>query len=240
MPGPLYKAAAIVGAAEANEIGFLKEPKSSLQLHIEAIKSVSEQTGIPISKSMGCSRRGGRANSASIWAFTRATSTPRPAAAVRLRCTCTTRWPPFSAGIIEVALISHGENGFSSRTIGAKGRSSYGPGSGDASPATEMTMAYGLGGAPTAYAHAMVRHFHRYGTTSRGLCARRQGDARLGDVESASRYVLEGKHPFGGPITIEQVETSRMITWPLTILHCCMVADHGGAVLVASPKVAAS
>ena len=30
-----------------------------------------------------------------------------------------------------------------------------------------------------------------------------------------------------------------MITWPLTILHCCMVADHGGAVLVASPKVAA-
>ena len=34
-------------------------------------------------------------------------------------------------------------------------------------------------------------------------------------------------------------EESRVITWPLTILHCCMVADHGGAVLVASPKVAA-
>ena len=50
MPGPLYKAAAIVGAAEANDIGFLKEPKSSQQLHIEAIKNVSEQTGIPISK----------------------------------------------------------------------------------------------------------------------------------------------------------------------------------------------
>ena len=31
-----------------------------------------------------------------------------------------------------------------------------------------------------------------------------------------------------------------MITWPLTILHCCMVTDHGGAVIVASPKVAAS
>ena len=50
MPGQLSKAAAIVGAAEANEIGFLKEPKSSLQLHIEAIKNVSDQTGIPISK----------------------------------------------------------------------------------------------------------------------------------------------------------------------------------------------
>ena len=53
MPSQLSKAAAIVGAAEANEIGFLKEPKSSLQLHIEAIKNVSDQTGIPISKIEG-------------------------------------------------------------------------------------------------------------------------------------------------------------------------------------------
>ena len=55
MPGQLYKAAAIVGAAEANEIGFLEEPKSSLQLHIEAIKNVSKLTGMPISKiDVGC------------------------------------------------------------------------------------------------------------------------------------------------------------------------------------------
>ena len=50
MPGQLYKAAAIVGAAEANEIGFLQTPITSLQLHIEAIKNLSEQTGIPIAK----------------------------------------------------------------------------------------------------------------------------------------------------------------------------------------------
>ena len=45
----LSKAAAIVGAAEAVEIGYPEEPITSLQLHIEAIKAVSEQTGIPIS-----------------------------------------------------------------------------------------------------------------------------------------------------------------------------------------------
>src|SRR5579871_6170607 len=50
MPGELSRAAAIVGAAEANEIGYPATPKTSLQLHIEAIKNVSEQTGIPISK----------------------------------------------------------------------------------------------------------------------------------------------------------------------------------------------
>ena len=53
MAGILSKAAAIVGAAEANEIGFLENPVSSLQLHIEAIKNLSDQTGVPISKIEG-------------------------------------------------------------------------------------------------------------------------------------------------------------------------------------------
>ena len=44
----LSKAAALVGAAEANEIGYPDEPRTSLQLHIEAIKNVSDYTGIPI------------------------------------------------------------------------------------------------------------------------------------------------------------------------------------------------
>ena len=43
------KAAAIGGAAESNEIGYPEAPKTSLELHIEAIKNVSDQTGIPIS-----------------------------------------------------------------------------------------------------------------------------------------------------------------------------------------------
>ena len=47
--GGLSGAAAIVGAAESNEIGYPEEPRTSLQLHIEAIKNVSRQTDIPIS-----------------------------------------------------------------------------------------------------------------------------------------------------------------------------------------------
>ena len=49
MPGELSKAAAIVGAAEANEIGYPEDMKTAIRLHIEAIKNVSDQTGIPIS-----------------------------------------------------------------------------------------------------------------------------------------------------------------------------------------------
>ena len=44
----LSKAAALVGAAEANEIGYPDEPRTALQLHIEAIRNVSDYTGIPI------------------------------------------------------------------------------------------------------------------------------------------------------------------------------------------------
>ena len=36
MPGELSRAAAIVGAAEANEIGYPETPKTALQLHRKA------------------------------------------------------------------------------------------------------------------------------------------------------------------------------------------------------------
>ena len=50
MPGTLYKAAAIIGAAESDQIGFLDTPVTSLQLHIEAIRNVCAETGIPIAR----------------------------------------------------------------------------------------------------------------------------------------------------------------------------------------------
>jgi acetyl-CoA acetyltransferase len=41
-------------------------------------------------------------------------------------------------------------------------------------------------------------------------------------------------NPFGGPIDIETVLNSRPIAWPLNLLDCCLVTDHGGAVVIAS------
>ena len=47
-------------------------------------------------------------------------------------------------------------------------------------------------------------------------------------------------HEFGGPITLDTVKNAPMISWPLTMLHCCLVTDHGGAVIVARPEIARS
>lgn len=239
MPSQLSKAAAIVGAAEANEIGFLKEPKSSLQLHIEAIKNVSDQTGIPISKIEGVFSTGWSSELCEHLGIQPKYIDTTACGGCSFEMHVHHALAAIHAGIIEVALISHGENGFSSRKIGAKGRPSYGPGSGDASPANEMTMAYGLGGAPSAYAHAMVRHMHRFGSTSEDFAHIAKVTRDWATLNPRAAMYSKDVHPFGGPITVEQVEEARMITWPLTILHCCMVADHGGAVLLASPKVAA-
>ena len=238
MPGKLFKAAAIVGAAEANEIGFLKEPKSSLQLHIEAIKNVSEQTGIPISRIEGIFSTGWSSELCEHLGLKPKYIDTTACGGCSFEMHVHHALAAIYAGVIDVALVTHGENGHSQNKIGAKGRPSYGPGSGDASPALEMTVAHGLGGAPSAYAHAMVRHMHRYGTTTEDFAHIAKVSRDWATLNPRAAMYSKEKHPFGGPITVEQVEQSRLITWPLTILHCCMVTDHGGAVLIASPKVA--
>lgn len=239
MPGELSKAAAIVGAAEADEIGFLKEPVTALQLHIEAIKNLSDQTGVPISKIDGVFSAGWSTELAEHLGIKPKYIDTTSVGGCSFEMHVHHALAAIHAGIIEVALISHGENGHSANKIGGRGAGNYARGAGVLSPGVEMTMAYGLGGAPSNYAHAMVRHMHRYGT-------KREDYAHIAKVSRdwatlnprAAMYSKE-KHPFGGPITVQQVEESRLIAWPLTILHCCMVTDHGGAVLVTSPKVAA-
>jgi acetyl-CoA acetyltransferase len=240
MASRLSRAAAIVGAAEANQIGFLKEPKSSLQLHIEAIKNVSEQTGIPISRIDGIFSTGWSSELCEHLGITPKYIDTTACGGCSFEMHVHHALAAIYSGIIDVALVSHGENGHSQRAIGAKGRPSYGPGSGDASPALEMTAAYGMGGAPSAYAHAMVRHMHKFGTTSEDYAHIAKVSRDWATLNPRAAMYSKDKHPFGGPITVEQVQEARMITWPLTILHCCMVVDHGGAVLIASPEVAAS
>ena len=239
MPGQLYKAAAIAGAAEANNIGFLPEPVTSLQLHIEAIKNLSEQTGVPISRIEGVFSTGWSTELCEHLGITPKYIDTTAVGGCSFEMHVHHAMAAIHAGIIDIALVSHGENGHSARQIGGRG-GNYARGAGALSPAVEMSMAYGIGGAPSNYAHAMVRHMHRYGTSREDYAHIAKVTRDWATLNPRAAMYSKEKHPFGGPITVEQVEESRLIAWPLTILHCCMVADHGGAVLVVSPKVAAS
>jgi acetyl-CoA acetyltransferase len=138
------------------------------------------------------------------------------------------------AGIIDIAVVSHGEAGWSYR--GARGY----PVRGEPDPGGEMTMAYGVAGAPSNYSHAMTRHMHQFGSTAADF-----GQIAIATREWAMlnpRAVMFSKdtNPNGGPMTMDDYNSSRWISWPLHLLDVCLVTDHGGAVLVTSADIARS
>jgi acetyl-CoA acetyltransferase len=78
--------------------------------------------------------------------------------------------------------------------------------------------------------HAMAarRHMHEFGTTIE----------QLAEIAVSARYNA-GLNPlayYRDPITIEDVQSSRMIADPFTKLHCCIRSDGGGALVVTSEE----
>ncbi len=74
------------------------------------------------------------------------------------------------------------------------------------------------------YAMAARRHFHEYGTTIE----------QLAEIAVSTRYnaSFNPQAYYRDPITIDDVQSSKMIADPLTKLHCCIRSDGGGAVVL--------
>jgi acetyl-CoA acetyltransferase len=240
MPGALSRAAAIVGAAEANEIGYPKTPKTSLQLHIEAIKNVSDQTGIPISRIDGVFSAGWSSELAEHLGLHPKYIDTTAVGGCSFEMHVHHALAAIGGGIIDVALVSHGEAGWSARANKGRGTGGF-RGAGDPwMPSTQFTTAYGFSGAPSNYSHAMTRHNHRFGTTPEDFANIAVVTRQWATLNPRAVMFSKETHPEGGPITVEDVQKARMISWPLTLLHCCLVTDHGGAVLIANPDIARS
>jgi acetyl-CoA acetyltransferase len=81
---------------------------------------------------------------------------------------------------------------------------------------------------PTAYALAAARHMHQFGTTRE----------QLAQVAVAARKwaLLNPVAWEKKPLTIEEVLSSRMASYPLTVRDCCLVTDGGGAIILTSAK----
>ena len=245
----LSMGAAIVGAAESNEIGYPEErgdKVTSLQHHIQAIKNVSDYTGIPISDIEGIFSTGWSVELAEHLGIRPHYIDTTSVGGCSFEIHVHHALAAIASGIIDVAVVSHGEAGWSYRGAGGGGG-----GRGEMSPGAEMTMAYGTFGAPSQYAHAMVRHMHQYGSTvedfahisvvTREWAQKNPRALMFADASQAEVKLGERTpNPFGGPITVQDVLDARIIAWPLTLFHCCLVTDHGGAVIVARPEIARS
>ena len=239
MAAQLRNAAAIVGAAESNEIGYPEErgPKvTSLQHHIEAIKNVSDLTGIPISDIEGVFSTGWSQQLAEHLGIRPHYLDTTTVGGCSFQVHVHHALAAIHAGIIDIALVSHGQAGWSYRGAGGGGR----PVAGEIDPGTEMTIPYGVFGAPSNYAHAMVRHMHSFGTTPEDFAHVSVVTRQWAMLNPRALMFSKDTNPFGGPITVEDVMEARLIAWPLTLFHCCLVTDHGGAVIVARPEIAKS
>jgi acetyl-CoA acetyltransferase len=84
----------------------------------------------------------------------------------------------------------------------------------------------------TAYALAASRHMHQYGTTREQLAAVAVA-AREWALLNPAAWEKE-------PLSIEQVLSARMISYPFTVRDCCLVTDGGGAVIMTTAERARS
>jgi acetyl-CoA acetyltransferase len=78
------------------------------------------------------------------------------------------------------------------------------------------------------YAMATRRHMHEYGTTIE----------QLAEIAVSSRFNASHNPDayYRDPITIDDVQSSRMIADPLTKLHCCIRSDGGGAIVLTTEE----
>jgi acetyl-CoA acetyltransferase len=84
----------------------------------------------------------------------------------------------------------------------------------------------------TAYALAASRHMHQFGTTREQMAA----------VAVAARQwaLLNPVAWEKKPLTVEEVLSARMVSYPFTVRDICLVTDGGGAIVLVSPERAKS
>jgi len=218
----LRAAAAIVGVAESDELGRLPH-KSALQLHMEAAHNALADAGVKKSD-VDAVFTSGRNMAGDVPEYLGIR--PRFIGGTQVGgCSFILHvehaMAAIHAGLCEVALITHGESGHSGIAMPAR---RFGE---DATNA-QFEQPYGHSGPSTGYGLLATRHMHDYGTTSE----------QLAEVAVATRKwaAMNPKAMHRDPITIDDVLSSRHVSWPFHLLDCCLVTDGGGAVVVTSAE----
>ncbi len=239
MPSNPSMAAAIVGAAESNKIGYIEEGTTSTILHIEAIKNVCDLVGIKPSEIEGIAAPTHASFLAEYlgihpkWIDTTAVGGCSFLMHVHHALAA------INAGILDIAVVSHGEAGWSARKNQNRGTLRM-TDADNWNPRGWFETPYGVAGAPSHYAHAFTRHMHQYGSRPEDFAQIAVTTREWAMLNPRAIMHSPESNPGGGRITIDDVMNSRIVAWPLKLLDCCLVTDHGGAVIVASAARARS
>jgi acetyl-CoA C-acetyltransferase len=137
--------------------------------------------------------------------------------------------PMYHIGHAAIA-IAMGKCSIALVSLANRPRSESGPRGMPPSPEAAFELVYGTS-TIGMYALAAQRHMYEFGTTSEQLAWVKV---------AASEHAQYNKHALlPKPVSVEEVLNSPMLSDPLHRLDTCVVTDGGGAVIVASPEVAA-
>ena len=217
---------AIVGAAESDEIGHVPD-KSALQHHSEAAYNALEDAGLKMSDVDGLFTAGYSTLLTAEYMgiqprYTDSTSVGGSSFVIHVAHAMAA----IQAGYCEVALITHGQIGYSGRGQGGAPDLTQ--------PSAQYEAPYGIMGAPISYALACSRYMHEYGEERT-----RQAMAEIA-VSTRKWAQLNPKAFMRDPMSFDDYHASRWIAWPFHLLDCCLVTDAGGAVVVTTAERAAS
>src|SRR5688572_22093573 len=232
------KEAAIVAAAEADEIGYLESPKTDMMLGVEAIYNVCREAGISTKEIEGIANPGGANAYAEYLGIVPKWVDTTAVGGCSFQIHVAHMLAGINAGMFDIGVIVNGQAGYSRRNFprgGGGGGAGFDPG-----PDAQFVSPYGTTGAPSQYSHAMTRHMHQYGTTKEDFAEIAVNTRQWALLNPRAIMHSKETNPNGGPITVDDVLNSRLISWPLNLLDVCLVTDHGGAVLVASKAAAES
>jgi len=220
----LSRKAAIVGVDESDQIGRVPE-KSSLQHHAEASYNALSDAGLKMSDvdAIYCAATSPLTIAEYLGItpkHTDGTSVGGSSFVIHVAHAM----EAINAGLIDVALITHGEAGRSQRS-----RAGVDMGL----PGSQYELPYGIAGPSMGYAMACTRYMHQYGEERT-----RQALAEIA-VSTRKWANLNPKAFFNdSPMSFDDYHNSRWVCWPFHLPDCCVVADGGGACVVVSEAVA--
>ena len=217
---------AIVGAAEADELGVLPH-KTSVQLHAEAASNALAHANLQlrdvdalftcgldfmpsllVSEYLGLRPRYSSSDSIGGSSFV-----AHAHQAVRA----------IQSGQCEVALITHGETRRSNRRRGVQARPHHFD---PWLPDWQWERPYGVGSPPAAYALAATRHMYEHGTTTKDF-------AELA-VATRAWACLNPRAYHQKLLDIDEVLAAPYFVYPFRATDICLVTDAGGAVVLTS------
>ncbi|GII78563.1 thiolase [Sphaerisporangium rufum] len=215
---------AIVGAAETERIGRVPD-MSAMQLHAAAGLAALRDAGLttadidgvacagesPVDVADTLGIRAGYLDGTMVGGASFMLHVRHAAAAIE-------------AGLCHTVLITHGESGRS-----RIGMQPWAPA--PQSVRGQFEVPYGAILAPSTFPIGVLRYMKRYGMTPEQLA--------MVPVVQRRWAARNPRAKLREPITVEDVLASRMISYPLHLLECCLVTDGGAAIVVTSRDRAA-